>query len=127
MVAGELGFAVNQAVAFEKRHGKRFQILYKSGLIYEHIDLNLDNSILKDRKVRQALLYAVDRIALTHQLFDGRQPVADSNVNPLDWVYSHDTPKYSMIPNELSSYLKKQDGAWVKMVSVIIHRVSHYA
>ena len=107
MVAGELGFAVNQAVAFERRHGKRFQILYKSGLIYEHIDLNLDNSILKDRKVRQALLYAVDRIALTHQLFDGRQPVADSNVNPLDWVYSHEIRKYRYDPERAVELLKK--------------------
>ncbi len=98
MVAGELGFAVDQAVAFEKRHGERFKVLYKSGLIYEHIDLNLDNPVLKDRRIRQALLYAVDRRALTQQLFGGRQPVANSNVNPLDWIYSDDIPKYGYDP-----------------------------
>ena len=35
----------------------RFQIIYKPGLVYEHIDLNLDNPILADRRVRQALLH----------------------------------------------------------------------
>ena len=37
---------LDQALAFEKRHGDRFNIIYKPGLIYEHIDLNLDNPIL---------------------------------------------------------------------------------
>ena len=49
MIAGELGLTVDQALAFEKRHGDRFQIVYKPGLVYEHIDLNLDNPILADR------------------------------------------------------------------------------
>ncbi|HLJ63706.1 MAG TPA: ABC transporter substrate-binding protein, partial [Stellaceae bacterium] len=56
MVAGELGFSLDQALGFEARHGKDFTILYKPGLTYEHIDLNLDHPILKDRRVRQALL-----------------------------------------------------------------------
>jgi peptide/nickel transport system substrate-binding protein len=107
MIAGELGFTVDQAVAFEQRHGKNFNFVYKSGLIYEHIDLNLDNPILTDRRVRHALLYAIDRKALTEQLFAGRQPVADSNVNPLDWVHSDDIPKYSFDPAKSAALLNE--------------------
>ena len=65
MVAGELGFSLDEALAFEKRHGSRFKILYKPGLSFEHIDTNLDNPILADLRVRQALLYGVDRKAIT--------------------------------------------------------------
>jgi peptide/nickel transport system substrate-binding protein len=105
MVAGELGFTVDQAVAFEKRHGQRFNVLYKPGLIYEHIDLNLDNPILQDRRLRQALLHAIDRESLSRQLFGGRQPVAHSSVNPLDWVYADDITKYAYDPKRAAKLL----------------------
>jgi peptide/nickel transport system substrate-binding protein len=94
MIAGELGLTIDQALAFEKRHGERYRIVYEAGLVYEHIDLNLDNPILADRRVRQALLMGLDREALSAQLFEGRQPVAHSGVNPLDWVYADDVRHY---------------------------------
>ena len=84
MVAGELGFSLDEALAFEKQHGSRFKVLYKPGLSFEHIDTNLANPILADLRVRQALLYGIDRKAITEQIFAGRDPVADSFVSPLD-------------------------------------------
>lgn len=94
-VAGELGLTLDQALAFEKRHGDRFDVLYKPVLFYEHVDLNLDNPALADRRVRQALLYALDREMLVEQLFAGKQVVAHSKMSPLDWVYSDDIPHYT--------------------------------
>jgi peptide/nickel transport system substrate-binding protein len=106
MVAGELGFSLDEALAFEKRHGGEFRILYKPGLTYEHVDLNLDDPILADRNVRQALLYAVDRQAISDELFAGRDPVADSFVPPLDWVYSADVPHYPYDPGKARALLE---------------------
>jgi peptide/nickel transport system substrate-binding protein len=94
MVAGELGFSLDEALAFEKRHGGEFRVSYKPGLTYEHIDLNLDNPILADKRVRQAMLYAIDRAAISSELFAGRDPVADSFVPQLDWIYTDDVPHY---------------------------------
>ena len=105
MIAGELGLTVDQALAFEKRHGGKFNILYKPGLVYEHLDLNLDNPILQDIRVRQALILGIDRGAISRQLFSGRQPVAHSNVNPLDWVYAKDIRKDKR--PEIPSLIKK--------------------
>jgi peptide/nickel transport system substrate-binding protein len=105
MVAGELGFSLQQALAFEKRHGADFTILFKPSLTYEHIDLDLDNAILADRRVRQALLYGIDRAAMSSQLFAGREPVADSFVSPLDWVYSADVPRYPYDPAKARTLL----------------------
>ena len=93
-IAGELGLSLDQAIAFEKRHGKKFNIRFKPGLVYEHLDVNLDNPVLKDRRVRRALIYALDREAISKQLFDGRQPVAATFVHPLDWIHTTDTPLY---------------------------------
>ena len=87
MVAGELGLSLDQAIAFAKRHGQRFNAIYKPGLVYEHLDLNIDNPVLADKRVRRALLLALDRDIINAQLYGGRQPPAATFVNPLDWVY----------------------------------------
>ncbi|MDE1967897.1 MAG: peptide ABC transporter substrate-binding protein [Alphaproteobacteria bacterium] len=94
MAPGELGLPLDEALAFARRHSDAFNIIYKPGLEYEHIDINLDDPILADVRVRRALLYAVDRKAISQELFAGRDPVADSFVPALDWVYSADVPKY---------------------------------
>jgi peptide/nickel transport system substrate-binding protein len=95
MIAGELGLTIDQALALEKRHGRRFTFKYRAGLIYEHVDLNLENPILADIRVRRALIHAIDREAISQQLFEGRQPVAHTSVSPLDWVYADDIPHYA--------------------------------
>lgn len=103
MIEGTLGMSLDQALAFEKREGDRFRVHYQPGLVYEHIDLMLDNPLLADRRVRQALLHAIDRETLVRQLFAGRQPVAHGNVHPLDWVYDPDVPKYPYDPQRAAS------------------------
>lgn len=112
MIAGELGLTLDQAIAFDKRHGKNFQITYKAGLIYEHIDLNMDNPILSDKAVRLALIHAIDREAISQQLFEGRQPVAHSSVSPLDWVFWPETPIYDYDPEKARSLLN--EAGWIK-------------
>ena len=93
-VAGELGFTLDQALALEKRHPTRFDFQYLPGLIYEHIDLNLDLPAFQDKRVRQALILATDRAALVRQLFEDRQPVAASFINPKDAGYAADIAPY---------------------------------
>ncbi|PPR66457.1 MAG: putative D,D-dipeptide-binding periplasmic protein DdpA, partial [Alphaproteobacteria bacterium MarineAlpha3_Bin1] len=72
MIAGELGLSIDQALAFEKRQRGKFNITYKPGLVYEHLDLNLDNPILKDIRVRRALILGIDRGAISKKLFADR-------------------------------------------------------
>jgi peptide/nickel transport system substrate-binding protein len=112
MISGGLGLNVDQALAFEKRHGRKYNILYKPGLVYEHIDLMLDNPVLADRRVRQALLYATDREAISQRLFGGKQPVAHSSINPLDWIFDDGVPKYSFDIDKANALL--DDAGWPK-------------
>ncbi len=94
-IAGEgLGLTLDQALTFEKRHGGKYDVLYKESLVYEHVELNLDNPILKDKRVRQALLFGLDREVMNKQLFGGRQPVASTSVHPLDQGYDPNVPSY---------------------------------
>ncbi|MGH6954696.1 MAG: peptide ABC transporter substrate-binding protein, partial [Alphaproteobacteria bacterium] len=93
-IAGELGLAIDQALAFERRHGRAFHVRYKPDLGYEHIDMNLDNPALQDVRVRRALLMALDREAITRTLFGGHQPVAHSFMSPLDLAYDDSVEKH---------------------------------
>jgi peptide/nickel transport system substrate-binding protein len=111
-IAGELGLSLDQGIALAKRHGEKFDVTFKPGLVYEHLDLNLENPILKDVRVRRALILALDRQAITDKLFEGRQPVADSFVNPLDWIHSKDTPKYFRDLARASALL--DEAGWAK-------------
>lgn len=105
MIAGELGLGIDQAISFEKRHRDKYNVIFKPGLIYEHIDLNLENPLLADIRVRRALVHAIDRKTISEQLFDGQQPVAHTSVNPLDWVFADDVPKYDFNPAKANALL----------------------
>jgi peptide/nickel transport system substrate-binding protein len=121
-IAGETGLSLDQALAFEKRHGARYDILYKAGLVYEHIDLNLDNPILRDRRMRRALLHALDREALSKQLFEGKQPVADSFVSPLDWTRFDELPRYAYDPKRATALL--DEAGWSVMKNGARHNAA---
>ena len=110
MVAGETGLPLDEAIAFDKRHGSSFNIVYKPGLTFEHVDANLDNPTLADRRVREALLTGLDREAISRSLFGGRQAVADSFVEPLDAGFTDAVPHHPFDPAKAQQLL--EDAGW---------------
>ncbi len=104
-IAGELGLSLEQALSFERRYGDRFRVIYQPGLVYEHLELQHNNPWLDDLRVRQALLHGIDREALSQQLFAGKQLVADTSINPLDWVHDPDVPNYGYDPKRAAELL----------------------
>ncbi len=92
LIPGEIGLPLEQALSLEQRQGARFDVLTKAGLFFEHLDVNLDHPALADRRVRRALLTAIDRETINRQLFSGRQPVADSLISPLDRMFDPTIP-----------------------------------
>lgn len=105
MIEGEPGLSIDQALSFERRHGDDYQVVYKPGLIYEHLDVALDNPVFSDVRVRQALLHGIDRNAISERLFAGKQPVAHTQTNPLDSVYYGGVPKYAYDPGKAAALL----------------------
>jgi peptide/nickel transport system substrate-binding protein len=106
MISGEIGMiSVDQALAFQRRHGDRFVVITRPGLFYEHLAVNLDNPILADLRVRQALLMGIDREGINKQMYGGKQPVADTIVHPLDWVHTDDVRHYSYDPDAARALL----------------------
>lgn len=121
-IAGEDGISLDQALAFEKRHGERFDVVFKPGLFYEHIDLRLDNPQLEDIRVRRALLHAIDRNSISARLFEGKQPVADTSVHPLDSVHVNDVRTYPFDPDAAKALL--DEAGWTDIRDGIRHNAA---
>ena len=88
-----LGMSFDQAIAFARRveaEGLPFEVHFRPGLVYEHIDLDLDEPALQDVRVRRALVHAIDRPGLTDALFEGQQPPALHFVAPADRWFTDD-------------------------------------
>ena len=83
MVPGEgVGLTLDQVLDLQRSEPARFSYAYKPNLAYTHLDLQLDNPILADVRVRRALLMGIDRQAMVDKLMGGRVPVANSFVSP---------------------------------------------
>jgi len=108
-IAGELGITLDEALTFEKRlkatKPGQFNTVYRPGLTFEHIDLNLDKAPFTDLRVRQALMFAMNRAAISQQLFNGQQPPALTDVHPLDTVYTGDVAQYPYDPAKAGALL----------------------
>jgi len=92
-MVSSLGMSFDQALAFAKRveaDALPFHVNFQPGFVYEHVDLDLDNPVLKDANVRRALVYAIDRQGLVDALFEGKQPPALHFVSPLDPWFTDD-------------------------------------
>ncbi|MEQ8696384.1 MAG: peptide ABC transporter substrate-binding protein [Bauldia litoralis] len=103
--AGELGLTPRQALGLKARTRNKYTFIFKAGLIYEHADFNLDNPILKDRRVRRAMAYGLDRKQMSQALFRGLQPVADTAVSPLDPYAEKDVRRYPYDPRKAAALL----------------------
>ncbi len=98
-----IGITFDQATQLDQQVAQRRlaeHVLYTPGLIWEHVDLNLNNPKFKDKRVRQALLYAIDRQALVQTLFQAKQPVADSYLPPKHYGFDNSLTKYTFNPDK---------------------------
>ncbi|MEM7123887.1 MAG: peptide ABC transporter substrate-binding protein, partial [Pseudomonadota bacterium] len=105
-VPGELGLSLDQGLYLQERFGDRYDVVFKPGLQYEHIDVLLSNPILADVGVRRALLYAADRSAIVASLFDDKNIVANGFVHPLDPMHADDLPTYPYDPDKARELLE---------------------
>jgi peptide/nickel transport system substrate-binding protein len=122
----ELGLTFDQILSFEKRLEKdktlseKYKVVMNQSMVYEHIDLNLRNPLFKDKRVRQALLYGIDREKLVQALFEGKQKVALHNVHPKDVYYTDDVKKYPYDPKKAMALL--EEAGWKKGPGGIYHK-----
>ncbi|WP_260260385.1 peptide ABC transporter substrate-binding protein [Vibrio intestinalis] len=106
-IPGEMGLSLDQALQFKKKFADKYIVDIRPAAVYEHLDLQLDNEHLKDVRVRQALLFGLDRELLTEKLFAGQQKVASSSVSPLDASFDASAPNYPFDQEKAKALLKE--------------------
>lgn len=95
---------------------KELEILQSPGTILMYMAFNLQDPILKDVRVRQALAYAIDRKALLYYLFRDAGRLADSVLPPEHWAYNGNVAHYPFDPAranamlDAAGYYRGQDG-----------------
>ena len=99
MVPGDgVGMTLDQVLVLQAQYPDRFTFAFKPNLAYTHVDLQLDNPILADLRVRRALLMGIDRQAIVDKLLGGRVPVANSFVNPQETEFTDNVRHYPYDP-----------------------------
>lgn len=82
------------------------------GMGWLHVDLNTEDSILSDQRVRQALLYGIDRQAIAQAVSEGTLQVADSWLPKKHPGYNKPSIQYSYNPEKAKKLLK--EAGWKK-------------
>ena len=105
------GVSMDQALQFEKQMerspqlARQFRVAYGRIPSYEKIDFNLQDPLVGDVRVRQALALSLDRHRLTKALFAGKQDVADQIFHPLSSYYSAKLPPIAYDPERARQLL----------------------
>jgi peptide/nickel transport system substrate-binding protein len=77
-----------------------------------YVYLNLEIPLFQSRRLRQALLYAIDRDALIRDVLRGQAARADAPIAPGSWAYSPSLTRYGADP-QLANLLLDEAG-WLK-------------
>lgn len=97
-------FSLDQMLEIERRN-PRIAAHYTQGLIWERINLNVDDELLRDKRVRQAIAHGIDREEITNKLFFGKQPVAHTWLPPAHPAHNANVRKYAYDPNRARQLL----------------------
>ena len=81
------------------RRNPQIAVQFREAMRWERIDFNLDNEWLRDKRVRQAIAHAIDRLAIAElSCPGGRQPVAHTWLPPRHPGYNPAVRKYPHEP-----------------------------
>jgi peptide/nickel transport system substrate-binding protein len=74
---------------------RRFVLTPYNALSYSFFAYNLRNPVLADRRVRQAITYAIDREEMLSAFFGGRGTLISGPFAPGSWAYNLDVKPYA--------------------------------
>lgn len=123
-----VGLGFSDGLQFARGARGRFETLFVTGAIWEHIDINqfAENTrgrelLLHDRRTRQALTYAINRQEITDALWGGLQPVSHTWVNPLNPLYFDGVRQYDFNPERARALLREL--GWTPGADGVLQRV----
>ena len=89
------------------------------GLTYEHLDFNMMKPKLKDKRVRQAIAYSINRKQISEKIYAGLYPVAYADLCPMSWAYPKELENsYAYKPEKAKQLL--DEAGWADMGPTIV-------
>src|SRR5215475_1610368 len=116
---GSVDLAINadldpvQVVGLKSAAGIKTEVT--EGTNITHLGVNLQYPILKDRRIRQALAYAIDRAAIIRYVLYGQASPARSVLPPSQWAYEPNVTDYKYDPGRAKSLLAEAGKSSLKL------------
>lgn len=102
LLGGTVHLAVNAQLSpdfvAEQQASQRLRVVISDGAALEYIGINTTDPVLRDRRVRQALAYGIDRQAIITNLLRGQARLAKSVLPPTHWAYHETVRTYEYDP-----------------------------
>jgi peptide/nickel transport system substrate-binding protein len=86
---------------------ERLQVTYAPSIAFSYVALNLRDPALSDRRVRQALAYAIPRKQIIDTHFGGHATLATGMMAPFHWAYEEDVRQYEHAPDKARALLSE--------------------
>ncbi len=93
--AGDLALNVISPLLVPLFQRPDFEVRSAPGVGTTYVGFNLENRVLSDVRVRQALAYGLNRTAIIEHKLGGRARLASSWIVPGHWAHADDTPSYT--------------------------------
>ncbi len=76
----------------------------------DFLSINLEKAYLQDKRVRQAMMYALDREAIVKEIYQGQAQLVNQTIIGPDWMGMPQVNPYPFDPNKAKQLLK--DANW---------------
>ena len=80
---------------------------YTPGNAWEHLTFNLNNPILADSNVRQAIALGINRASLNEAIMFGKADVAATQVPSWSWAFDPSMPRRDFDPTQAGQLLDR--------------------
>jgi peptide/nickel transport system substrate-binding protein len=105
---GTMDIVVNDLapdIVYQLGQDKDLQVVESPGTDYQYVGMNLRDPLLQDRRVRQALGYAIDRRAIIQYLRRGLATPASGILPPVSWAFEPGVFTFSYDPAKARALL----------------------
>ncbi len=91
----------------EIKKDKRFLVIKKRGTTYAYLGFNLKDKILRNKKVREAFAYGIDRERIVKNILKDTAEITSSLLSPLNWAYEGKVKVYNYDKDKARELLRE--------------------
>ncbi len=85
-----------------------YHVSSSQGINYQYIGFNMEDGILKNKNIRKAIAFSIDRDAIIRHIYRGYAQKANSLLSPLNWAYCRDLDWYDHNPGKAEELIKNE-------------------